>query len=58
MKLWSWGAAGGLLFGLGYWYLWGCWNCASSWGISRVIGFCVVTGGLVASLVGKDLVRS
>jgi len=58
LKLWMWGAAGGLLFGVGYWKLWGCWNCARTWGPTLVIAFCIAMGGLIASMIGKDLLRS
>jgi hypothetical protein len=58
VRLWAWGGVGGLLFGLGYWFLWGCRSCAVGWGPTSIVAFCVVAGGLVARSIGKDLLRT
>ncbi len=44
LKLLAIGALGGLIFGLTYWYAWGCRRCAKDNNPVALIGFCVVVG--------------
>jgi hypothetical protein len=57
LKLWLFGAAFGLLFGLSYWYAWGCRNCAKDKSPIALVAFCTVVGAGMGRVWGKDHLR-
>jgi hypothetical protein len=57
MTLWAVGAGFGLIFGLTYWYAWGCRNCAKDNSPVALIAFCVVVGVGMAHYWGRDHLR-
>jgi hypothetical protein len=57
LLLWLIGGGAGLVFGLSYWFAWGCRNCASQNSALGIVGFCVVVGGLMARWWGIDHLR-
>lgn len=48
------GAVGGLLFGVGYWFLWGCTRCAKDQSPYAVLGFCVLVGAVMGARMRAD----
>jgi hypothetical protein len=57
IKLLAIGALGGLLFGLTYWYAWGCRKCAKDNNPIALIGFCTVVGAGMARAWGGQIVE-
>lgn len=48
------GALAGLLFGVSYWFLWGCTRCARHTNPLTLIAFCVVLSSFLAVRWSKD----
>ncbi len=57
LSLWLVGGVIGLVFGLTYWFAWGCRNCASQNSVYGIVGFCVLVGGAMARTWGPDHLR-
>lgn len=55
-KLLAVGAVGGLVFGLTYWYAWGCRTCAKDNSPIALIAFCTVVGAGMARVWGPGIV--
>ncbi len=52
------GAFVGLLFGLTYWFAWGCRSCAKDNSPYAIIAFFVVTSAVMAASWGKDHIQT
>ncbi len=58
LALWAIGTVAGLVFGLGYFYVWGCRKCAKNASPVSIALVCGGLGGAMAGTWGKDHLRS
>ncbi len=58
LSLWLIGAAAGLVFGVGYWFAWGCRACAKGESPVAILLFCAIVGAVMARAWGKDHLRT
>ncbi len=54
MKLAAFGSIAGLIFGLLYWFGWGCRSCAQDSSPTALVSLFVVGGVVMALMWGKD----
>jgi hypothetical protein len=52
------GAGGGLLAGLLWWFVWGCRACAAGTGPFRALAFTAIVGAALSNAWGMDHLRS